>query len=115
MRWALTKWLAWRCRAGSAPEHSVADAKKLAENLGIEFHIVPIKPIHDQFESHPGPRFCRNSADVTEENIQARIRGVLLMAFSNKFNHLLLTTGNKSEVGRRDIARCMATCAAAWR
>ncbi len=79
-------------------DHSIADAKKLAENLGIEFHIIPIKPIHEQFETSLASAFKGREPDVTEENIQARIRGVLLMAFSNKFNHLLLTTGNKSEV-----------------
>ncbi|HEX3355682.1 MAG TPA: NAD+ synthase [Tepidisphaeraceae bacterium] len=79
-------------------DHSIADAKKLTENLGIEFHIIPIKPIHEQFETSLASAFKGKEPDVTEENIQARIRGVLLMAFSNKFNHLLLTTGNKSEV-----------------
>ena len=79
-------------------DHSIADARKLAENLGIEFHIVPIKTIHDQFEASLADAFAGRERDVTEENLQARIRGTLLMAFSNKFNHLLLTTGNKSEV-----------------
>jgi NAD+ synthetase len=79
-------------------EHSVADAKLLAENLGVEFHIVPIKSVHDAYEQTLAPAFAHTKSDVTEENLQARIRGALLMAFSNKFNHLLLTTGNKSEV-----------------
>ncbi len=79
-------------------EHSVADAKSLAEHLGIEFHIVPIKAIHDQYEQTLAPVFAGRERDVTEENLQARVRGGLLMAFSNKFNHLLLTTGNKSEL-----------------
>ena len=79
-------------------DHSVGDAKKLAENLGIEFHIVPIKPIHAAYEQTLAPSFAGREPDVTEENLQARIRGALLMAFSNKFNHLLLTTGNKSEM-----------------
>jgi NAD+ synthase (glutamine-hydrolysing) len=79
-------------------EHSIADAKKLAENLGIEFQIVPIGPIHDAYEETLTPYFQGRQRDVTEENLQARVRGAILMAFSNKFNHLLLTTGNKSEL-----------------
>ena len=79
-------------------DHSVGDAKTLAENLGIEFHIVPIKSIHAAYEQTLAPSFAGQQPDVTEENLQARIRGALLMAFSNKFNHLLLTTGNKSEM-----------------
>src|SRR2546430_7384011 len=79
-------------------EHSIADAKKLAENLGIEFQIVPIAHIHDAYEETLTPYFKGRERDVTEENLQARVRGGILMAFSNKFNHLLLTTGNKSEL-----------------
>jgi NAD+ synthase (glutamine-hydrolysing) len=78
--------------------HSVADAEALAKNLGIQFHIVPIKSVHDAYEETLAPVFKGLERDVTEENLQARVRGGLLMAFSNKFNHLLLTTGNKSEV-----------------
>src|SRR5438552_1320250 len=79
-------------------DHSIADAKKLAENLGIEFQIVPIAQIHDAYEETLTPYFQGRQRDVTEENLQARVRGGILMAFSNKFNHLLLTTGNKSEL-----------------
>jgi NAD+ synthetase len=79
-------------------EHSVGDAKKLAENLGIEFQIIPILPAHEAYEQMLAPAFAGRAPDVAEENLQARIRGALLMAFSNKFNHLLLTTGNKSEL-----------------
>jgi NAD+ synthase (glutamine-hydrolysing) len=79
-------------------DHSVNDARSLAENLGIEFHIVPIAAIHDAYEATLAKPFAGLPADVTEENLQARARGALLMAFSNKFNHLLLTTGNKSEL-----------------
>src|SRR4051812_7781402 len=79
-------------------DHSIADARALAENLGIDFHVVPIKSIVDQFETSLAPAFAGRERDVTEENLQARTRGMLLMAFSNKFNHLLLTTGNKSEI-----------------
>jgi len=79
-------------------EHSVADARALAENLGIAFHIVGIEQVHEAYEKTLAEPFAGFPADVTEENLQARIRGALLMAFSNKFNHMLLTTGNKSEL-----------------
>ncbi len=78
--------------------HSVDDARQLADNLGIAFHVIPIKSVHDAYEATLAPIFAGLPPDVTEENLQARIRGGTLMAFSNKFNHLLLTTGNKSEV-----------------
>ena len=73
-------------------DHSVGDAQQLARNLGIEFHIVPIKTVHDAYEQTLATAFAGQDRDVTEENLQARVRGALLMAFSNKFNHLLLTT-----------------------
>jgi NAD+ synthetase len=79
-------------------DHSVADARKLAENLGIAFEIIPIQPAHEAYERMLAPAFAGREADVAEENLQARIRGAVLMAFSNKFNLLLLTTGNKSEL-----------------
>ncbi len=79
-------------------DHSIADARALAQNLGISLHIVPIKEVHDAYERTLAGVFAGRPADVTEENLQARIRGALLMAYSNKFNHLLLTTGNKSEI-----------------
>jgi len=79
-------------------DHSLADAKTLAENLGIAFHILPISAVHDAYESTLAGLFAGREPDVTEENLQARVRGGLLMAISNKFNHLLLTTGNKSEL-----------------
>ena len=79
-------------------EHSIADARMLAENLKIDFQIVPIKDVHDAYERTLAPAFAGLPRGVTEENLQARVRGGILMAFSNKFNHLLLTTGNKSEI-----------------
>jgi NAD+ synthase (glutamine-hydrolysing) len=79
-------------------DHSVNDARALAQNLGIEFHVVPIKDVHDEYERLLTPFWKGRERDITEENLQARVRGAILMAFSNKFNHLLLTTGNKSEV-----------------
>lgn len=79
-------------------EHSIADARELAKNLRIDFKIVPIKEVHDAYEQTLASAFAGLPRDVTEENLQARVRGGILMAFSNKFNHLLLTTGNKSEI-----------------
>ena len=79
-------------------DHSVADARQLAENLGIEFCIVPIETMHAAFESQLAEHFAGTQSGIAEENIQARCRGVILMAMSNKFGSLLLTTGNKSEV-----------------
>jgi NAD+ synthase/NAD+ synthase (glutamine-hydrolysing) len=81
----------------NAPE-SMADARALAENVGIEFHVLPIEQPVRAFRETLAPIFAGRPEDVTEENIQARIRAVLLMALSNKFGHLLLTTGNKSEL-----------------
>ena len=81
----------------NAPE-SLADAQELARRLGIHFHVVPIESIMGGFKQALAPVFTGRKEDVTEENIQARIRGVLLMAMSNKFGHLVLTTGNKSEI-----------------
>ncbi|HVP10385.1 MAG TPA: NAD+ synthase [Phycisphaerae bacterium] len=79
-------------------DHSIADAKTLAANLGIDFQIIPIAAMHDVYESQLTPFFKGKAPDITEENIQARIRGGILMALSNKFGWLLLTTGNKSEL-----------------
>ena len=78
-------------------DHSINDAVDLAGNLHISYEIVPIQPIVDTFEQAMGPLFKGLPADVTEENIQARVRGTLLMALSNKFGHILLNTSNKSE------------------
>ncbi|MDI3520172.1 NAD+ synthase [Anaerophaga thermohalophila] len=77
--------------------HSVSDAEALAKNLGIETHIVAIRDIYQSIEDAMKPVFGDRKPDVTEENIQARIRGLLLMAYSNKFGHILLNTSNKSE------------------
>ena len=79
-------------------EHSKDDAFELAENLGIEFHTLPIQGIVDSATSELKPIFKDRPIDVTEENLQARSRGLLLMAVSNKLGALLLTTGNKSEL-----------------
>ena len=78
-------------------QHSKDDALKLAENLGIEFHTVSIADIVQATESSLSGVFAGRPRDVTEENIQSRARGLVVMAMSNKFGALVLTTGNKSE------------------
>lgn len=78
-------------------EHSVEDAKQLAINLGIRYDIVPIKPVFDKYLDILTPLFEGKTFNVTEENIQARTRGMILMALSNKFGNILLNTTNKSE------------------
>ena len=75
------------------------DARRLAKNLGIDFLRLPITPVFKGFLKSLAQPFKGLKEDVTEENIQARIRGTLLMALSNKFGWLVLTTGNKSEIG----------------
>lgn len=77
---------------------SEEDVKKLAENLGVELITIPIEEIFSAYLKTLQPCFKNTSWDITEENIQARIRGNLLMALSNKFGYLVLTTGNKSEM-----------------
>ncbi|MEM9025371.1 MAG: NAD+ synthase [Verrucomicrobiota bacterium] len=79
-------------------QHSRDDARDLAQNLGIRYETVSIAGMVDAASSTLMPLFDGFSADVTEENVQARARGLLLMAMSNKFGALLLTTGNKSEL-----------------
>ena len=80
-------------------EGSVKDARELAQNLKIRFEVIPIKEIFDSFRGSLAAVFSALGEDVTEENIQARARGTLLMAISNKFGALVLSTGNKSELG----------------
>jgi NAD+ synthetase len=77
---------------------SLDDARQLAANLGIRYEVLPIQPAFDSVRRQLAPLFAGRPEDVTEENIQARLRGVLLMALSNKLGALLLTTGNKSEM-----------------
>jgi len=79
-------------------EGSVSDSQKLANNLGIKIHQLAIKDIYEQFNSTLAPLFGKDSFGVAEENLQPRIRSTLLMAFSNKFNYMVLNTGNKSEL-----------------
>jgi len=77
---------------------SVEDSRALAENLGIEFRVVPISDIYESYLRQIIPRSGADGVGVTEENIQARIRGNILMAISNESGHLVLSTGNKSEL-----------------
>ena len=78
-------------------EHSKDDAKLLADILGIQYHTVPIESMFKAFNSELEPIFEGKDPDITEENIQSRCRGLTLMALSNKFGYLVLSTGNKSE------------------
>jgi NAD+ synthase (glutamine-hydrolysing) len=79
-------------------DHSVEDALQLAANLGIECLKIPISGSFDALKEQMGGAFSGKPEDITEENMQARLRGLTLMSLSNKFGHLLLTTGNKSEL-----------------
>ncbi|HVN02886.1 MAG TPA: NAD+ synthase [Bryobacteraceae bacterium] len=79
-------------------EGSILDARALAQNLGIRFETAPITPVYDEFLRVLEPLFNGAGRDVTEENLQARLRGATLMALSNKWSALVLTTGNKSEL-----------------
>ena len=79
-------------------DHSVRDAREMAEKLGIRFEIISINHAYHEFIRTLQPVFAGVKEDVTEENLQSRLRGVTLMALSNKFGALVLTTGNKSEL-----------------
>lgn len=79
-------------------EHSVQDALALVKNLGIAYEILPIADLMQAFDRTLAPVFGDRQPDITEENLQSRIRGTLLMAIANKLGHLLLSTGNKSEM-----------------
>ncbi|AAM84890.1 NAD+ synthase [Yersinia pestis] len=77
---------------------SIADAKEEAEILGVKFDVMSIEPMFDAFMGQLAPMFADTGRDTTEENLQARCRGVVLMALSNKRRSIVLTTGNKSEM-----------------
>jgi NAD+ synthase (glutamine-hydrolysing) len=77
---------------------SLEDAQAQARALGIQYDVISIEPIYDSFMQQLAPQFQGLEPDTTEENLQARCRGVLLMALSNKKGYLVLTTGNKSEM-----------------
>lgn len=78
-------------------DHSIKDAEDLAKNLGSPYEIIPIKSIFESFEKELKPHFNDLPFGIAEENIQARSRGAILMALSNKFGYILLNTSNKSE------------------
>jgi NAD+ synthase (glutamine-hydrolysing) len=77
---------------------SVEDSRDMVKRLGVRYSEIPIKPIFDAFMAQLAGEFAGQASDTTEENLQARARGTLLMALSNKFGSLVLTTGNKSEM-----------------
>jgi NAD+ synthetase len=77
---------------------SIEDSRRLAANLGIKYEVIGISGLFDEYTRALAPQFAGMKIDTTEENIQSRIRGALLMALSNKFSALVLTTGNKSEM-----------------
>ena len=79
-------------------EGSKSDAQRLAENLGMTYHEIPIETAHKAMEQTLEPYFAGTTPGIAEENVQARLRGLILMSFSNKFGSILLTTGNKSEM-----------------
>jgi len=79
-------------------DHSLSDAEALAGRLGIDYQVIPIEAAHGAFEDMLAAPFAGRAPDLTEENLQSRVRGVTLMALSNKFGWMVLTTGNKSEL-----------------
>ena len=79
-------------------DHSISDALLLAENLGIGTHTIPIEDAHSAFLDMLAEPFADHAPGLAEENLQARVRGTILMTMSNKFGWLVLTTGNKSEI-----------------
>ena len=79
-------------------DHSLKDARAMAANLGIRFEVISINSVYQGFLEELAPMFAGRAEDVTEENLQSRLRGVTLMALSNKTGALVLTTGNKSEL-----------------
>ena len=79
-------------------DHSLSDAKELAMNLDLDYRIIPIQKAVDELELLLQPHFLGMKRNVAEENIQSRIRGDILMALSNKFGWMVLSTGNKTEL-----------------
>jgi NAD+ synthase (glutamine-hydrolysing) len=102
-------------------DHSLSDSEKLCQNLGINSRVIAIEPGHSAFLDMLAPSFGDDPPGLTEENLQSRIRGVLLMALSNKFGWLVLTTGNKSELAvgystlYGDTAGAFAVIKDAWK
>jgi NAD+ synthase (glutamine-hydrolysing) len=110
---------------------SQIDAQEMAKRLGVKYDVITISALAASFEQSLAPLLEGRAADTTEENIQARVRGTLLMALSNKFGHLVLTTGNKSELSTgyctlygdmaggfavlKDVAKTLVYRLARWR
>ena len=110
---------------------SQIDASDMASRLGVRYDVVAIGGLAETFDDVLAPLFVGKAPDTTEENIQARIRGMLLMALSNKYGHLVLTTGNKSELSTgyctlygdmaggfallKDVAKTLVYGLARWR
>jgi len=84
--------------SGYTAQMSQDDAAEMARRLGVRYDVIPIGPAFDAFRASLAPQFAGRAPDLTEENLQARVRGTLLMALSNKFGSIVLTTGNKSEM-----------------
>src|SRR5260370_40876962 len=84
--------------SASSSSGSLDDADRLAKSLGIERLVIPIKEPFEVLKSQFKEAFAGLKEDTTEENMQSRLRGLILMSLSNKFGHLLLTTGNQSEL-----------------
>jgi NAD+ synthetase len=84
--------------SGYTAQMSQDDAAEMARRVGVRYDVIPIGPAFDAFRASLKPAFEGRPEDLAEENLQARVRGTLLMAISNKLGHLLLTTGNKSEI-----------------
>jgi NAD+ synthase (glutamine-hydrolysing) len=84
--------------SGFSTSHSVSDSERLAANLGISIETIPIAPIYDSTMEAMAHFFADGRWDTTQENLQARIRALILMAYSNRFNALVLNTSNKSEL-----------------
>ncbi len=98
MRWAARTSSASACPGRFPPRTASPTRAPWPQNLGIRFEIAPISPAYDEFLNVLDPLFAGAPRDVTEENLQSRLRGVTLMALSNKWGALVLTTGNKSEL-----------------
>ncbi len=90
--------MAYPCHHNSRRAEQKTYAEKLAENLNIEFQTIPIEEARTAYKNILANIFTNTNEGIAEENLQARIRGNILMAYSNKFGALVLTTGNKSEI-----------------
>src|SRR3546814_13671581 len=95
-------------------QSSLDDAAGCAKMIGCRLDTIPIAPAVEAFDAMLAGSFADKQVDITEENVQSRIRGVTLMALSNKFGPMLLTTGNKSEMSRSEEQRGGKECGGTW-